>query len=81
MSDSTPIPHDTLADDMLVGADTIATFIFGYDSAPNVRRVYHFVQTGTIPMFKLRGLLCARKSAILAEIKKQELEPRFLGLV
>jgi hypothetical protein len=56
----------TLADDLLVGAPAIARFVFGRDGAAEIRRTYHLAAAGALPVFKLRGLLAARKSKLLA---------------
>jgi hypothetical protein len=55
----------TLADDLLVGAPAIAKFVFGADGTAEIRRTYHLASTGALPVFKLRGLLAARKSKLL----------------
>ncbi len=64
-----PIPNN-LPEDLLRGADAIADFLFGDPSKR--RQVYHLTQTGQLPIFKLGGNLCARRSTLLACIKKKE---------
>ncbi|MGK7058060.1 DNA-binding protein [Bradyrhizobium sp. 1050_B9_N1_2] len=59
-----------LADDMLRGAEAIAEFLFG--DAKQRRKVYHVVETGKLPTFRLGAILCARKSKLLAWIEQQE---------
>jgi hypothetical protein len=60
------LPTDTLADDLLVGAPAIARFVFGADGAAEIRRTYHLAATGALPgLFKMGGLLAARKSKLL----------------
>lgn len=73
-----------LASDLLEGADEIAAFIFGdkYDRVKRRRRVYHLVDLGAIPTFKLGTTICARKSQLQAWIEAQELRSRHAsGLV
>jgi hypothetical protein len=55
----------TLVDDLLVGAPAIAKFVFGADGTAEIRRTYHLAASGVLPVFKLRGLLAARKSRLL----------------
>lgn len=62
----------TIADDLLEGADAIAAFLFG-DSGDK-RKVYHLVQSGALPSFRMGNTVCARKSTLLAWIKRQEEE-------
>jgi hypothetical protein len=53
------------------GADQIGEFVFGEDPHRK-RKVYHAVERGHLPGFKLGGVLCARRSAILARIAQHE---------
>ncbi len=65
-----PSDQPDLSDDLLVGANAIAEFMFG---DPHKRRqVYHLAQTGQLPIFKLSANLCARKSRLLDWIEEQE---------
>jgi hypothetical protein len=57
-----------LRDDLLEGADAIATFIFGDKSKR--RRVYHLLDR--LPVFRLGNTICARKSSLIAMIEAQE---------
>jgi hypothetical protein len=59
-----------LGSDLLRCAGPIAEFVTG--DANNTRLIYHLAQTTDIPIFKLGGLLCARKSSLLAWIERQE---------
>lgn len=59
-----------LADDMLRGAEAIAEFLFG--DARQRRKVYHVVECGKLPTFRLGAILCARKSKLLEWIELQE---------
>lgn len=74
METSFPDPsRHNLPDDMLEGAQAIADFLFGSaDKARNRRRVYHIVETGRLPVFRLGSVLCARKSVLLEFIAEQE---------
>ena len=62
--------HDeTLADDLLVGAEAIARELDwkARDGKWNRRRVYHLVEQGQIPIHHVKGLgICARRSALKA---------------
>jgi hypothetical protein len=59
-----------LADDLLEEADAIAAFIYG--TKEKKRRVYHLAKSSGLPVFKMGGKLCARKSALLAWVAAQE---------
>lgn len=59
-----------LADDLLRGAEYIAEFIFG--DRRQRRKIYHMVETQSLPTFRLGGILCARKSTLLRWIAEQE---------
>lgn len=56
--------------DILHGADGIAAFLYG--DAKHRRKVYNLVQTNRLPHFRLGGMICARKSALINWIKNQE---------
>lgn len=59
-----------LAGDMLRGADEIAAFLLG---DPKKRRsIYHLIERGNLPSFKLGAVICARKSTLLHWIAEQE---------
>lgn len=58
--------------DLLVGAEAIATFMFG--NAGLARRVYHIWENHHLPAFKVGQTLWARKSAILTWVKAKESE-------
>jgi hypothetical protein len=59
-----------LADDLLRGADPIAVYMFG--DKRQRRKIYHLSETTDIPIFKLGGILCARKSKLMRWIEAQE---------
>jgi hypothetical protein len=69
---ATAEPCPTLADDLLRGADPIAVYMF--DDKRQRRKVYHLSETTDIPIFKLGGILCARKSKLMRWIEQQEAE-------
>jgi hypothetical protein len=58
-----------LADDVLRGAQEIADFL---GKKANRRRVYHLKATSNLPTYKEGGMICARKSVLLAWIERQE---------
>jgi hypothetical protein len=60
----------TLADDLLEGADEIASFIFG--DRNRRRSVYHLASSNRLPVFRMGQTLCARRSALLAWVSEQE---------
>lgn len=62
-------PHE-LADDILRGADSIASFIFG--DRGSRRKVYYLAECTRIPVFRLGSVLCARRSVLLSWIATQE---------
>lgn len=62
---------ETISGDLLEGADAIAVFVYG--SKEGKRKVYHLVQQGRFPCFRLGTTICARKSAVLEWIKRQEI--------
>lgn len=76
MEDRQMFPHGTgesperLADDLLEGVDAIAEFLYG--SPEKRRKVYHLIQTARLPLFKLGGVWCARKSRLKAYVTEQE---------
>lgn len=62
----------SLSEDLMMGADPIAEFLFGDASETNRRRVYHASDKLGLPTFKMGGTLCARRTKILAWIERQE---------
>jgi len=62
-------PHE-LANDLLRGADEIATFIFGERGSR--RKVYYLAECSRLPVFRLGSVLCARRSVLLGWISGQE---------
>jgi hypothetical protein len=70
-SSGTDLPKKShLHDDLLIGADQIAEFLFG--NARLRRKVYYLAETSRIPVFRLGSKLCARPSVLMAWIASQE---------
>jgi hypothetical protein len=64
------LPGESLADDLLRGADKIAEFLFG--DPTERRKIYHLSEKSRLPVFRLGSVLCARKSTLKAWIEDQE---------
>jgi hypothetical protein len=56
-----------LSDDMIVGADAIATFL-----GVKRRQVYNASERGYLPVFRLGALICARKTTLASWVTEQE---------
>lgn len=56
-----------LADDLLNGAKEIAAFM----GLP-ARSIYHAIDTGALPSFRIGAKICARKSTLIAWVAEQE---------
>ncbi|WMT88667.1 DNA-binding protein [Pelagibacterium sp. 26DY04] len=56
-----------LADDLLNGAKEIAAFM----GLP-ARSIYHAIEAGTLPCFRIGAKICARKSTLLTWVAAQE---------
>lgn len=67
-----PVKSKTIVDsiDLLQGADQIAQFLYG--DAKQRRKIYHLAETTAFPVFRLGGIVCARKSTLLKWIEEQE---------
>ncbi|TDR89125.1 DNA-binding protein [Enterovirga rhinocerotis] len=66
-----------LADDLMRGADAIRRFMFGeakdeQQAASDRRTVYHLLTKGELGLFKIGGVVCGRKSTMLAKIAEAE---------
>jgi hypothetical protein len=60
----------SLADDLLVGAEAIARFVFG---TPEKRRtIYWLADIGDLPTFRLGSMICARRSTLLKHLADRE---------
>jgi hypothetical protein len=62
--------QESLADDLLRGADEIAGYLYG-DSTQR-RKVFHLAETSRLPVFRLGSKLCARRSVLIEWIAAQE---------
>ena len=69
-STPSPAPDRPLAEDLLFGAAAIAEFIYG--DKRKRRQVYHLVQSGSLPVFKMGNQVCARKSTVLLWVEEME---------
>lgn len=71
VASTVPLPlNDTLADDLLRGAEAIADYLYG--DATLRRKVYHLAETSRLPIFRLGSVLCARRTVLLHWINEQE---------
>ena len=68
--DGGALPSVNLADDILLGANQIAEFLFGDRRAR--RKVYHLVENSCLPIFRCGFVLCARKTVLMTWIEEQE---------
>lgn len=63
----TAVNDNTLAADILRGADAIGAFL-GFPR----RSIYHLAATGGMPYFRIGDIICARRSTLIAWIAAQE---------
>jgi hypothetical protein len=70
VQDDISLHEPGLADDLLRGADEIATFIFGERGSR--RKIYYLAETSHLPVFRLGSVLCARRSVLMRWIAGQE---------
>jgi hypothetical protein len=63
-------PSQTVAGDILYGADEIAVFLFG--DRKYRRRVYTRIASNELPTFRIGANICARRSTLLEWIARQE---------
>lgn len=70
MQDQTKQLNSPLGDDLLIGAEAIAEYLFGDPKFR--RRVYHLVRKGALPTFKYGDTLCARRSTLLKDVAHRE---------
>ena len=54
---------ETLKDDVITGAQAIAG-----ETGLKVRTVYALAERGELPVFKLGGMLCARRSELMERL-------------
>ena len=62
---------NSLAEDLLRGADQIGAYVYG-DDPQRKRKVYHGYEKGYLPLFKLGGVLHGRRSTIHARFAELE---------
>jgi hypothetical protein len=77
MVEHRPTPDSRLTHDLLRGAREIAEFVFGTpankrEAECNRQRAYKAIASGSLPTFRIGGIIHARKSAILRHIEDQE---------
>ena len=60
--------------ELLMGAPAISRLILGSDSPGDVRRIRHLHESGRLPTFKIRKLLCLRRSTWLEFLAEREAE-------
>ena len=72
--EASPSSDDSLAHDMLIGAEAIAVFMFG--NKRSKKKVFNFVEKKELPVFRLGRSLYARKSVLIAWISEQETAAR-----
>lgn len=64
-------PHSSpIASDIICGAEAIATELLG--DAKKRRQVYYLAEKHSLPVFRMGGMLCARRSKLLSWIESQE---------
>jgi hypothetical protein len=73
-----PANEAPLADDLLKGAAQIAAFLFG-DAKNDRRRIYWLAQNQSLPVFKIRGRIHARRSTLQRWIREKEAAVASLG--
>ena len=56
--------------DILEGGSAIATYIYG--DPEKRRKVYHAVANAGLPVFRIGGVICARRSTLVRWIAEQE---------
>jgi hypothetical protein len=61
---------EKLSDDLIVGADNLAEFVFG--DKEKRRRIYHLNEAGKLPLFNLGPRLAGRRSTLTRFIEEQE---------
>jgi hypothetical protein len=68
-----------VADDILRGAKAIGRFLLPKLDGDRVRTdkqlqrcIFHLLQTTDLPVFRVGGIICARKSALLKWLADQE---------
>ena len=72
--DTADTDHGATDSGLIMGAPAIAREILGSDSASDVRRIRHLHEVGKLPTFKLKKLLCLRRSTWLEFLANAEAE-------
>jgi hypothetical protein len=69
-----------LADDIMFGGSVIAEFLTGRSDQKAMRKLYHLAsevpEADRLPVFRLGGQLCARKTTLLNWIAERERSAR-----
>jgi hypothetical protein len=63
---------DALSDDLLVGADAVAKFLFGARETPRKGRRKIYNLRGQLPLFNIGAAICGRKSTLIEYVRIQE---------
>jgi hypothetical protein len=69
-----PPDGDSLADDLMIGASTIAVYVHGRDDPDAVRDIYR--NAANLPVFKYGPYVAAFKSSIRKRLRQAEQEGR-----
>ena len=64
--------HTNLSDDLIFNASSISRFVFGNADPQSVKKIYYFASTNALPIFKVGGILAARKSELIASLSAGE---------
>jgi hypothetical protein len=67
---ASPEPETPLSDDILEGAQEIATFVWGNETP--ARKAYRAIGPRGLPVFHIGNRIHARKSTLIAWIQAQE---------
>ena len=70
--------HGATDSETLMGAPAISREILGSDSPSDVRRIRHLHECGKLPTFKIRKLICLRRSTWLEFLAEREAEAAIL---
>jgi len=55
---------ETLADDLLLGAGSIAHYVLGRDGPKERRKIYYLAEGQKLPIFRIGDTLAARKTEL-----------------
>lgn len=70
--------NDEFADDLLHGAEEIATFLFGPTASR--RKVYYLAKYTRVPLFRIGAILCGRRSVLKRWVEAQEQRTATTGM-